>query len=159
MVGKSHEGPAGGAPEAATGQAAAEEAAGSLIIAKGGDAVAPAGRPRLFERRRKKRRKLYTRGTKDLQRMQRAFTKAGYRLSNAGTVAIARFDRESGRSARRKRDGAMVDFVDNLARATTDGMEEATRVPLEVAKGINGRMLWRGAKRTARVIIAPAFWR
>ena len=154
MVTKSEKEPEGSSPDpVAAGQAGTEETGRTLIIAKTDSVEVPPGAPILFVRRRKKRRKRYTRGTKDFQRLQRAFTKAAYRLSDAATTGFERFDRESRRSARRKRDGAAVDVLDNVALGTRDGMREASEVPLAVTEALNTRLLWRGVKYTARVVI------
>ena len=161
MMAEKVEEPGRGSPEPlVAGPADTEGTPRPLIVAKGGsDAKSPVA-PILFVRRPKKKRgKRYSRGTKDFQRLQRALTKASYQLSKAGTDGLERFDRESRKSGRQRRDGAVIDALDNAALGLGESMREVSAVPLEVAKGINGRLLWRGAKYTARLVIPSALRR
>lgn len=137
------------------------EAAGErkLIVADFDDAERSDTTPMVFVRNRKKRgRKRYSRGTKEFQRMQRAFSKASYRASKAGTIAFRELERRSEKSARRKRDGAMLDAPDNIARAVEEGLREASRAPAELARGIDGRVVWAPLRTTVRVFM-PSRWR
>lgn len=152
-------GEAPGRGEATASDAGHDGPERQLIVAKWGPGERSSVAPLVFVRNRKKRgRKRYTRGTRDFQLLQRAVTRASLRLSKAGTIGLSGFERASRRSARRERDGAMVDAPGNLARAMEEGLREASRAPIELARGINGRLLWAPARATARLVI-PSAWR
>src|SRR6185503_483168 len=64
----------------------------------------------------KKKRK-YTRGTKDIQRLERGVTKASRRLSRAVASGFATYEKKRNKSSRKKRDGAIRDAIENWTRA------------------------------------------
>jgi hypothetical protein len=150
---------AGGASPVTTTEGAEAASERKLIVADFDDAERSPMTPMVFVRNRKKRgRKRYSRGTKEFQRLQRAFSKASYRVSKASTIGFRELERRSERSARRKRDGGMIDAPRNIARAVEDGLREASRAPVELARGIDGRVVWAPLKTTVRLFM-PSRWR
>ncbi len=111
------------------------------------------------KKRKKKRKRRYTAGTQDLQRLSLGFAKASYRLSNAVTMGLDRFHQESRKSGSRKRDGAARDVLVNASLGMSDAAREVGKVPFEVAKQLNTKLLWRQARFAARLLIPPGLMR
>src|SRR6185503_12250938 len=65
----------------------------------------------------KKKKRKYTRGTKDIQRLERGVTKASRRLSRAVASGFATYEKKRNKSSRKKRDGAIRDAIENWTRA------------------------------------------
>ncbi len=104
---------------------------------------------------KKKRKKRYTRGLRDLQTTNRGFTRASRQLVRAVDEGMTRYLKESNRSAQKKRDGAWRDFGLNVADAIGAGLREASDVPADLARAFNTRgwrkSMRRSLKRSARL--------
>lgn len=113
------------------------------------DASERLGRPivvRLGKGRKKRGRKRYTRGFRDLQRLTLGQSRASYRLANGFAAGFDSFARRSRRSARRRRDGLLRDGFRNSARAFGRAAREAGRAPYEIARRVSTRRYWRAAR-------------
>jgi hypothetical protein len=69
------------------------------------------------------------------QKAERRMTSASRRLARAVLVGIETWEKERDRSSRKKKDGAMRDAPENLAKAYGEALKEASRVPEELVKG------------------------
>jgi hypothetical protein len=94
-------------------------------------------------KKKKKGKKKYSKGSRDLQELGHAFTKGAYRMSNAVAVGLDTFHRQQSKSARKKRDGMMRDAMKNWARGFRDGTVEAAKAPYDVYKRVD---IWRQAR-------------
>src|SRR5262249_54276342 len=95
--------------------------------------------------KRKKKRK-YSRGFRDVQELGRAVSKASTRVARAVAKGMAEYRKQSEKSARKKRDGAMRDFTVNLADGLGKTIRGLSMVPADLARGLNTK----GARRRAR---------
>ncbi|HEX5720970.1 MAG TPA: hypothetical protein VF179_32760, partial [Thermoanaerobaculia bacterium] len=120
---------------------------GAVIVGSAGFA-----RPIVIERRSERRRR-YSRGTRDVQRFQRDATRATRRLADAVATGWETYDKESDRSAKRKRDGAVRDFWQNSALALGDTMSESSRAPYDLVRNLDGGWFWR----QTRFFLGPFF--
>lgn len=102
-----------------------------------------------FEKKKKKRKK-YSKGTKDAQRLERGMTKASYRVANAVAKGLDRFYKDGNKSARKRRNGASVDALQNYSKAFADAAAEAAKAPAEIAKRVNSKKLLKRARKNAR---------
>lgn len=112
--------------------------------------------PTTTKKRRRKRK--YSRGTKDLQRLERGVTRASSRVSEAVAKGFRTYNKESKKSGRRKRDGAMRDALENVTLALADSAGKAAKAPYEIARKINGKLVWRRSRAAGRVV-APLLFR
>jgi hypothetical protein len=110
------------------------------------------------EKKKKKRKPRYSRGTKDLQRLERGMTRATHRIARAVAKGLDTYDSESRKSARRRRDGAMREAFENMALAWGDAAAEAAKAPYEIARKVNGKLVWRRTRAAGRVV-APLLFR
>jgi hypothetical protein len=108
--------------------------------------------------KKKRRKRKYSRGTKDLQRLERGMTRASSRVAEAVAKGFRTYNKESKKSGRRKRDGAMRDALENATLALADSAGEAAKAPYEIARKINGKLVWRRSRATGRMV-APLLFR
>ncbi len=97
----------------------------------------------------------YSRGLKDPQRMHRGWTTAATRLAEAAAVGLGDYRDRSEKSARKKRDGAIRDGMENWARAMGKAMKKASKVPGDLVKPINTKAMQRTARVMVRLLAFP----
>jgi hypothetical protein len=116
---------------------------------------APLTAPIVVEVGRKRRKKRYSRGLRDVQTTNRGLTRASRRLVQAVDEGMTRYLKESNRSARKRRDGALRDYSLNVADAIGAGLREVSGVPADLARTFNTRgwrkSMRRSLKATARL--------
>jgi hypothetical protein len=116
---------------------------------------APLTTPIVVEIDRKRRKKRYSRGLRDLQTTNRGLTRASRRLVQAVDEGMTRYLKESNRSARKRRDGALRDYGLNVADAIGEGLREASGIAPDLARTFNTRgwrkSVRRSLKATARL--------
>ena len=107
------------------------------------------------KKKKKKKKKRYSSGTRDAQKLERAFGWAANRIARGVAVGLETYNRESGRSANKKRDGAVRDALVNASLGVGDAMQEFSRAPRALAKGIPSGLMWRQMRSVARVVMPP----
>jgi hypothetical protein len=104
---------------------------------------------------RKRRKKRYSRGLRDLQTTNRGMARASRRLVRAVERGIGTYLKESNRSARKKRDGAVRYFGLNSADAFGRSLREMSDIPADLARTFDTRgwrrMTRRSLKASARL--------
>jgi hypothetical protein len=102
----------------------------------------------------------YSRGLGDVQRLEGDAVNVAQKVAKAMSKGIDTYQRERDKSARSKRDGAIEDFINNSAKASSASMKEASDIPIDVADSLSrtsaGKSLRRGLRRSARMI---SVWR
>lgn len=88
----------------------------------------------------------YSEGTQMLQQMERGFTRATYRLAHGFSEGIRTYYEESEKSAQKKEDGAVRDFLRNSAAGFSNAMEEMSKAPYEIAKATDSDAAWDFAR-------------
>jgi hypothetical protein len=121
------------------------EAAGAAPVAEvaGVAGVETAPRVLVVERQKKRGRKRYTRGSRDLQRLGYGLAKSSQRIADAVAEGVRTFAKRSDRSARKKRDGLLRDSLRNAARGLGEALSEASRAPEELARRVSTKKIWR----------------
>lgn len=92
---------------------------------------------------RKKKKRRYSSGTKTFQQAGFGVLKSSYRVSNGVAEGVKRFYKGSRKSSRKRKDGLLVDLLDNSARGFRDGTRELAKAPYDFAKRINTKPLAR----------------
>jgi hypothetical protein len=83
-----------------------------------------------------KKKKKYTRGTKGIQRLALGVTDALYRSANSVAKAEKTISKRSKKSSRKKKDGLVRDSLRNASRGIGDGFTELGKAPNEIARRI-----------------------
>lgn len=99
---------------------------------------------------RRKRKKKYSRGLKEAQKVEQCAARGAARLAKAVADGFSEYRARSGKSARRKRDGAVRDAVRNVGRGLEAALETAARVPADLTRRVSVR-------RLARLVVPPPF--
>lgn len=84
----------------------------------------------------------YTAGTEILQKMERGFTRAAYRMANGMAEGIRVYHDEGEKSAGAKKDGATRDVLVNAAEGFSAAVTEMSKAPLEIAKATDTEAAW-----------------
>jgi hypothetical protein len=98
--------------------------------------------------RSKKGKRRYSRGLRDVQEVGRGLVRVSSRLSKAVARGMRRYVRESDRSARKRRDGAIRDLDVNLADALSATLREVSRTPVDIARSLRPRSTRRALRRS-----------
>lgn len=115
--------------------------------------------PIVLERKSKKKRRK-SKGLEDAQDLEAAVSRALRRAARAGAKGTSEYDRARRRSARKKRDGAIRDFVPNMGEALSEGLREASAIPADVADSLDTKATRRRVRRRTRdVSEALRTWR
>lgn len=142
---------AGSHPAGEPGKAAAQDAAVAQEAAG-----APAVVVLKARKSGKKKKRKYTRGLKDLQRWERGGVRASNRLVDAVASGLTDYRKRSNRSARKKRDGAVRDALDNLGRAAGKTLRRSSKAPFDLLRraSLSG-VRWRDVRGLTRWVASP----
>ena len=108
-------------------------------------------------RKTKKKKRKYTRGLKDLQKLERGLSKAARRLSRAAAGGVSLYRRRSNKSSRKKRDGAIKDGLENWTRGLGKAVRKSGDGPYDIAKSLNSKRVSRQVRSALRLMIPPIF--
>jgi hypothetical protein len=106
----------------------------------------PTATPLVVRVEKKRRKKRYSRGLRDVQTTNRGFLKASRRLVRAVTRGMTTYLKESNKSARKKRDGALRDYGFNVSDAIGTSLTEVSGIPRDLVRSVSTRR-WRRAMR------------
>lgn len=107
---------------------------------------APTGtiRPIVFETKKKKgRKKKYSRGLKDVQKVEVGLSRSAERLAEAVADGLGRYRKRRDRSAGKKRDGAVRDAIRNIGRGAEKGLRSASKAPSDLADELSAKRITR----------------
>jgi len=97
-----------------------------------------------YRKRKKKARaedndepKKYSEGLEDIQVLEGDMVRVAKRAAKAASKGLDTYDQERQRSAKEKTDGAIEDFFNNSAKATSSFLKEASEIPIDVAEAMN----------------------
>lgn len=109
----------------------------------------------LYEYRRGGGKKRYSRGWKDPQILERDVSRSAERLAKAASDGFRRYRRRRDKSARKKKDGAIKDFVRNVGQGSERALRTASRAPSDLTRRATTKRL----RRTLRAVpVPPFFW-
>ncbi len=127
--------------------------------------IQPDVRPIVLNLKKRKKKKAenadgrkpkYTKGLKDGQRFEGDMVHIAQKASKAMTKGIDTYERERQESARSKRDGAIEDFINNSAKASSTYLKEASDIPVDIAESFNrtapAKNLRRNLRRASRMM-------
>jgi hypothetical protein len=107
------------------------------------------GQPIIVDVKKKKKRR-YTRGFRDIQKSGRGMTTVSSRLVRAVSKGFDEFRTANNKSSRKRRDGALRDFGINVAKGLGKSLRVSSRAPLGLARALNQRGARRGVRRSIR---------
>jgi hypothetical protein len=101
-------------------------------------------------KKKKKSKRRYSKGLEEIQRMERHLTRSTHRMARAAEKGISHYRKRSIKSARKRRDGVIRDFVPNSGLAMSRVMREASPIPFDIARAMNTKQNRRRLKRQLR---------
>jgi len=103
-------------------------------------------------KKKKKSKRRYSKGLKEIQRMERHLTRSTHRMARATEKGISYYRKLNIKSARKKRDGVIRDFVPNSGLAMSRSMREASPIPFDIARAMNTKQNRKRLKRQLRSV-------
>lgn len=103
-------------------------------------------------KKQKKSGKRYSKGLEELQRSENIITRSTHRMTRAIEKGIATYRKKSRKSASKKKDGTLRDFVPNATLAMSQTLKEASSLPYDLARILNTKKNKRRLKRQIRAI-------
>jgi|SaaInl7_200m_RNA_FD_contig_61_342262_length_1763_multi_7_in_0_out_0_3 hypothetical protein len=110
----------------------------------------PVGPIILDLKKKKKKKRRYSNGLDEIQEMERHLTRASHRMVRSVEKGIANYRLNSIKSAKKKRDGAIRDFIPNSGIAMTHALKEVGPIPNDIARAINTKPMRRRIRRQLR---------
>ena len=96
-----------------------------------------------------------SRGLKRIQKLERGVAKSSRRVSEAVAKGLRTYMEQRDRSAEKRRDGALRDAAENVARGVGKTMKVASRAPLDLAKPLGSKSMTKGVRRALRRFMRP----
>ena len=101
-------------------------------------------RPIVYERTKGGRgKKRYSSGLKDGQKLEEGASRAAQRVAQAVADGFGEYRRRRDRSAERKKDGAVKDFVRNLGRGAEEALRTGAKAPTDLTRYLTKKRLTR----------------
>jgi hypothetical protein len=98
----------------------------------------------------------YSEGLEDVQVLEGNMLRVAQRAAKAVSKGIDTYEQERQRSAKEKTDGAIEDFFNNSAKATSAYLKEASEIPIDMVEAINTesyrKRLRKNLRRTSKLI-------
>jgi len=103
-------------------------------------------------KKQKKRRRRYSKGLGEIGRMERHLTRATHRMSKGLEEGARYYRKNSQKSSRKKRNGALRDLAPNAGLAVSRAMKESSRVPYDLSRAVNTKGTRRLLRRQLRLV-------
>ena len=100
--------------------------------------------------RRRKAKRGSSRTSRRLEDIERRVSKAMRRVTKAVNRGMSEYQDQRDKSASRRRDGALVDFYDNVSRGVSRAISQSSPVLVDVSKAFNTRRNRRLIRRSLR---------
>jgi hypothetical protein len=98
----------------------------------------------------------YSEGLEDVQVVEGNLVRVAKRAAKAVSKGLDTYDQERQKSAQEKTDGAIEDFFNNSAKATSAYLKEASDIPVDLVEAMNTesyrKRMRRNLRRTSKLI-------
>ena len=105
--------------------------------------------------KKKRKKRKYTRGLKNVGRLQLGVARSSWRLGDAVADGLKEFRKRNSRSSRRRRDGAFRDTFRNASRAAGEVLRGSSKAPFDLARRFPNRFIWRQVRPVAQLMAWP----
>ena len=107
--------------------------------------------PIVLDKDRKKKKRRYSKGLRDVQQTGRRFAKISESLSKGKLKGARTFRKANAKSSRKKKDGALRDFGKNLAKGMSASMRSSSSLPKDVARALSTRSSRKSLRKRLRI--------
>lgn len=94
-------------------------------------------------KKKKKKKYRYTSSLKNVQKAERGASRSARRVADAVAESYDVYYKRRNKSARKRKDGALRDFPENMTYAMSRGLRTASRAPYDFVREINTNTLTR----------------
>lgn len=120
------------------------------VVHQSSEPLETSEKPIVIKLKKKKKKKRYSREFKEIQRVERHFTRSSHRAAKAMEKGVSSYIKRRDKSARSKRDGAVMGFFSNTGRATSRAFREVSPIPYDMAKAMDSKSVRRQLRRASR---------
>jgi hypothetical protein len=103
----------------------------------------------------KKKKRRYSRGLGTVQHLERGVARSMETLTKGVARVFSEYSERSDKSARRKRDGALRDGIENWTKALSKGMRIAGDAPYDFVSQVNRGPGSKQVRKTVRLLTPP----
>jgi len=103
----------------------------------------------------KKKKRRYSFGLGTIQHLERGVTRSLETASKGVARTFSEYSERSDKSARKKRDGALRDGIENWTKALSKGMRIAAKAPYDFVKDVNRGPGSKQVRDTVRLLTPP----
>jgi hypothetical protein len=103
----------------------------------------------------KKKKRRYSFGLGTVQHLERGVTRSLETVSKGVARTFSEYSERSDKSARKKRDGALRDGIENWTKALSKGMRIAGDAPYDFVKNVNRGSGSKQVRDTVRLLTPP----
>jgi len=93
---------------------------------------------------------MYSEGLEDVQVLEGNMVHIAQRAAKAASKGLDTYEQERQRSAKEKTDGAIEDFFNNSAKATSAYLKEVSDIPVDVVESLNTESYRKRMRRNLR---------
>jgi transketolase len=123
------------------------QAENTVVVPQAVSKLRATGRPIVLDYKpEKKKNKRYSKGLEDVQRTEGRLSRINKRVAEAFAKGASTYEKERKKSAGKKKDGAIREFVPNVGEAVSASLQEISSVPADVATAVNSK----GSRRMLR---------
>jgi hypothetical protein len=94
----------------------------------------------------------YSKNLRPVQELERHASRALHRLVRSADAGVREWRDETDRSARRRRDGAVRDALDNFAKASGKQLRVMSRTPEDVVRAVRSLKLGKAVRRVFPIL-------
>lgn len=98
-------------------------------------------------RPKKRRKRKYSKDLRGVQKFERNASKALLRVTRSVDAGISEWRKQTDRSARRRKDGALRDAPENLAKAVGKQLRVASRAPEDLVRAVRSLRIRKVVRR------------
>lgn len=92
----------------------------------------------------------YSEGLEDVQVLEGNLVRVAQRAAKAASKGLDTYEQERKRSAKEKTDGAIEDFFNNSAKATSAYLKEASEIPVDMIESIDTKSYRKRLRKSLR---------
>lgn len=107
------------------------------------------------ETKTKKRKRRYTRGLSGIQHLERGVARSLDVMAEGFARVFSDYKKRSDKSARKKRDGALRDGLENWTKAMGKGMSISSKAPYKFVRTVSRGRGTKQLRRTLRALVPP----
>jgi Family of unknown function (DUF6312) len=104
---------------------------------------------------KKKKKRRYTKGLRAVQQIERGLARSLDVFAEGVARTFSEYRKRSGKSARKKKDGALRDGIENWTKAIGKGISASSKAPYDFVKTVNSGRGSKQLRRTIRSLTPP----